>query len=76
MKDFPNTNKPKQWAEEHCRLGQALNKGGCFWSSNLSKNLARDYKRYAYKVNQGRQATTLLSEVGQGECISEKQIDG
>ena len=40
------------------------------------KNMARDYKRYADKGNQGSQATTFLSEVGQGDNISEKQIDG
>ena len=41
-------------------------------------NMARYYKGWAYdyKGHQGRQATTMLFEVEQRECISKKQIDG
>ena len=72
-----NKTKPKIYGGWKSSLDwvRYSTRGGCFWSGRLIyQNMTRYYKSYAYKGNQGRQATTMLSEVGQGDCISEKQI--
>ena len=73
-----NKTKPNQCGlEEQSRLiGSGTQQGVGASGLVIFPNMARYYKRYAYKGNQGSQATTMLFEVEQRECISEKQIDG
>ena len=56
----------------HARLGPALNKGWVLLV--IYPNMARYHIRYAYKGKEGRQATTMLSEVEQREreCVYQR----